>query len=656
MKLLQITNSWPLARKINALLLALTFIAFAVLAVVAFVQIKSEVLAMQRDNLENSTQEIVRNTEWWIEKLSLDIQLHAEDKGLAFAVSNGEASSLSEVMRKIQAKDSVLENVMVVDNQGKIIAAALGASVGIDVKGWQFWNDIQQGQTFSLEKHLNRSPVSGDPVFVIAAPILDASGIRCATLAYAVDMKHYSGKFITARKFGKEGYPYVIDDRGIVIAHPDTGTLLKNVSANNFVIQTLHEPSGVGFIEYDWKGRSKYQAFAKLKSVPWYVCATIYSDDLLATAFTLGKTIVVVSIITAILLGLVMSMVIRKLVVLRLVAFSQCFARGASGDLTTRANEGSGDELGALGKSFDDFMERLADIIKEVRGLSVTVTQSSNNMNNVVASLAATTEEMNAQSSMVASASIQANGSVNNIAESVKTMSQSVAQVACAVEELNASFAEDARNTQRESGFAADAEREVLRTSETMIAMQHSAQEVSKVVEVIQGISSQTRLLALNATIEAATAGEAGKGFTVVAGEVKNLARQSADASNGVGERVGDIRLRSQEAIDAINRVNGIVKEVNEISHHIAASVEEQTVTVQDVAKHVARVSEEAGHVSRSLGESAKGLDEITRNVQGMNVAIKGVNELALTVQENSQDLHKASQSLEQRVKMFTIA
>ena len=154
-------------------------------------------------------------------------------------------------------------------------------------------------------------------------------------------------------------------------------------------------------------------------------------------------------------------------------------------------------------------------------------------------------------------------------------------------------------------------------------ALGTAADEIGKVIEVIQDIAEQTNLLALNATIEAARAGEAGKGFAVVATEVKELARQTSQATEDIRHRVESIQGTTGEAIGALNEIAAVVTEVDQASRTIASAVEEQTATTKEIAHNVADAAVHAETVSNSVAESAVATKEVTHNISCVDQTAK---------------------------------
>lgn len=253
----------------------------------------------------------------------------------------------------------------------------------------------------------------------------------------------------------------------------------------------------------------------------------------------------------------------------------------------------------------------------------------SNEVDELGAAVAVASEELSANVAGVSTASSQVSATLKGLAHASDQVSASVNAVAAAVTEMSASLTEVATNTSQAAGIAHDAAQGAQRAAATMDNLGRSAKAIGKVVEMIKSIASQTNLLALNATIEAASAGDAGKGFAVVANEVKELAKQTAAATEDIRERVEEMQDNTGQAVQVIHDIVGHIERLNSISGVIAAAVEEQTATTSEMARHLATTARGAEEVTGNVQQMSSGADEVSRNVAE---AMAGVQEVAGTI------------------------
>ena len=240
-------------------------------------------------------------------------------------------------------------------------------------------------------------------------------------------------------------------------------------------------------------------------------------------------------------------------------------------------------------------------------------------------SMSATAEEANRQSTAVAAASEQASANVQT--------------VATAAEELSSSISEISRQVAQASRIASGAVQQAEQTNAKVQGLADAAQKIGEVVALITDIAEQTNLLALNATIEAARAGDAGKGFAVVASEVKNLANQTAKATEEIGSQIGGIQSATLEAVSAIEAIAKTIAEIDEVNSGIASAVEEQGAATQEIA--------------RNVEQAAVGTQEVSSNIGGVNQAANDTGEAANQIRGVAGELAQRSEQLKAQVGEF---
>lgn len=245
----------------------------------------------------------------------------------------------------------------------------------------------------------------------------------------------------------------------------------------------------------------------------------------------------------------------------------------------------AGEITGAL--EFVTDLSSIYSVVDRLRGVSSTVNSSSEELSAQAVSMASTAEQMTTQATTVTAAAEQMSGGVTS--------------VAAAIEEMNTSLGEVSQNCAQAATMTEEAATSTLAANELMDHLRSAATEIGNITHVINDIADQTNLLALNATIEAAGAAEAGRGFAVVANEVKELARQTTQATGQINTRIENMQNKTEEAARAIQKITATIAEINTTTAAIASTVEEQTATTGEIAQNVAQTSQGADQVSGTI-------------------------------------------------------
>lgn len=359
----------------------------------------------------------------------------------------------------------------------------------------------------------------------------------------------------------------------------------------------------------------------------------------------------------AMLFAVVVAVILTRLItrpVLATVAMLKDIAQG-EGDLTKRLEARSHDEIGELAEWFNLFVEKIQRTIRQMSGDATTLAGASTQLSATATQLASGAEETTNQSASVAAAAEEMSTSMNNIAAASEEMSTNVKVVASSVEQLTASISEVARSAEQAASVASNAAQLAGVSNEKIGQLGTAADQIGKVIEVIQDIAEQTNLLALNATIEAARAGEAGKGFAVVATEVKELAKQTAIATEDIRKRIEGIQSTTGDTVKAIGQISEVIHRVNEVSRTIASAVEEQSITTKEIAQNMAQTSSAAMLVSKGVTETASASQEITRNLVGVDQAAKQSAQGAAQTQVAGRELAELAGQLQTMVSQFRV-
>lgn len=272
------------------------------------------------------------------------------------------------------------------------------------------------------------------------------------------------------------------------------------------------------------------------------------------------------------------------------------------------------------------------DFERDVKGVVQIVTAAATEMQASSKVMAGTSEETARQSQVVAAAS--------------EETTRNVETVSSAAEELSASIAEIARHVQDASKISSQAVQEANATNQKIKELGESSQEIGQVIKVITSIAQQTNLLALNATIEAARAGEAGKGFAVVANEVKELARQTAKATEEISQKIGAIQGATNESISAIGSIGQIIGKINEISTTIASAVEEQTAATNEISRNVSEAARGTAEMTSNIANVSQAASDSGKGAADILVAAEGLSEESVKLDGVTTDFLKKLRSL----------
>ncbi len=327
----------------------------------------------------------------------------------------------------------------------------------------------------------------------------------------------------------------------------------------------------------------------------------------------------------------------------------------SEGDLTKRLDVLNNDELGKLTGYFNGFLDKLQDVIIQVKENSRVMDSSSSQLSELSMHMSEGTEETSKRSDMVAVATEEMGGNINSVAAAMEQSSTNVNIVAAAAEEMSSTIKDIAVNAEQGRLISEKAVTKTIEVSDKMESLGKAAFGIGKVLEVITEISEQVNLLALNATIEAARAGEDGKGFAVVANEIKELAKQTAEAAAEIKDKVENIQESTGSSVVGIKSTSETINAINEIVGLISIGVAEQSAATHEIATNIAQAAQGIQEVNENVQQTSLAVGDITKDITIVNNSSHGIAKDSTQVQVSAEKLSQIATQQNSIIDSFKV-
>lgn len=462
----------------------------------------------------------------------------------------------------------------------------------------------------------------------------------------------------------KDGYIWVLANNGVVTAHPDKKQLGRNVSSV-FGNEILHQiKNGEKVLKKRKSITKKINCFYQFTPVlfengmpPWSLVSVVPEATVYKDAKTIRNISILIGVLSVLAVCCILYWIGHKLVsepVIKVMTGVKEIAQG-EGDLTKRLSIKNNDEIGELAHWFNKFLDNLQNMIKTISTNISEMEKSSGSLLGISTEVHEETQTTSQRANFVAKSAEELSSNMTSVAGAMEQTSTNIGGVAAAMEEMTATVNEIASNAEKTKTVAESAVGKAEKTSKRMDDLGDAAKEIGNVVDTITDISDQTNLLALNATIEAARAGEAGKGFAVVANEIKELATQTADATNEIKTKVGWIQSATDNSVSDMSMIREIIVEISDFINTIATAVEEQSVSSNEISNNVNQAAIGVEEVNHNVAQSSEVSENMTKDISDVNSAVEVIEKLGGSVHSGSKNLSSISEELKRLVQGFKV-
>ncbi|GAB6110836.1 methyl-accepting chemotaxis protein [Desulfomicrobium salsuginis] len=457
---------------------------------------------------------------------------------------------------------------------------------------------------------------------------------------------------INTTKAAGVGYFFIYNSKGDVLIHPTLE------GQNIFEVQGIGDAfrnHKDGFLEYQWNGEQKITFTKFFEPWDWHIAVGLNNVQMVQG---IDRKIIIKTILVgagAMLFGVLVAIVLVRAITRPLNRIAEQSLKVAEGDYTITFNHAAKDAIGHLSDAMNTMVGRTKEMLGEITAATQALAAASTELSSISTQMTDGSNRTASMANAVSRATGEVTENMTSVSAAMEQASVNMNTVAAAAEEMSATIHEIAQNSERAKNTTESAVTRAQQASGRVNELGEAAREINTVTATITAISSQTNLLALNATIEAARAGEAGRGFAVVANEIKELAQQTARATDDIRDRISGIQSVTSQTVHDISDISGVISEVNDIVTTIAAAVEEQSVTTRDIAENVGQASTGITEINSNVAASSAMTRNVSRDIEQVRTASGEMTASSQTVQSSARELSELAERLREQVSRFRI-
>lgn len=563
-----------LYQRILAPIIALVVLSVALISWFTYFMSSRTLIESARNDVAALAQSTVTNMAVWLSDRSLDLQTWANQKMYQTCTQDsfvGQAARKSACaeLAALEQRYGLFEMLAVADKDGRIVAASQTNALGkVTVGDADYFKAAMEGRPSISQSSL--SPLTGKPMFVMAAPIREGDK-TAGVLVANVSLEKFGARFVLGRKFGRTGYQFLIDPKGLTLVHPSKELEFK-LNINEFAWGKEMIQLRSGSMIYEFKGAEKLAGCATLADLGWLVGATAPTSELLSAPRLIAKVN----------LGLGLGIVLAAGLITTLVARS---------------------------------------VARPLKNLTVTLRENADQVKREAEQVAGSSQSLAEGTSQQAASLEEASASVEEISSMTKQNAK------------GAQNAKTLANQTRQAAEGGSGDMEHM--TRAMEEMKTASANVAKVIRTIDEIAFQTNILALNAAVEAARAGEAGMGFAVVADEVRNLAQRSAQAAKETAELIENALQKSErgahlsvQVAQGLGQIVTKARQVDELVAQIATASSEQSQGLTQIGLAFSEMDKVTQTSAANAEEGAAAAAELSGQADVLKEAVTQLTEL----------------------------
>ncbi|MDC7124958.1 MAG: methyl-accepting chemotaxis protein [Spirochaetales bacterium] len=671
------TNLNSIGVRFLTIMLIPLVIVFITLAMISGTTINSEILKTQKTQLNSQVADLATIIDSAIEQEQITIDLESENALLIEALKTENSANMSEIINSEIKKLRYVEALYVMNTEGVIVADTQKANIHKDLSKNELYTTLKKSpKKVYFSKQYSTSSTTGN-IVVSAGKGIFENGNLLGYFAYDLNFTALSNENINSKVYGKSGYALVLDDTGIMLAHPEKSTLLTNQSNNGSASEKIiKEKKDSDFFKYKYEGKEKYLSLKKMKNMPWIVIVSIYENDLLRIAKRVVGQIMIISILALILIFSMIAIMVNKFIVKRVALLDKNLQIAAGGDLRNRVENVKKDEIGSINISVNNMLDSFSSFLGNVQNKLQDITISSEEMDHNITNISSSIIEVEGNINMIKKQILEQTSSTNQTAASVEELARNIDNLSGGITDQSASITESSAAIEEMAAGIESITRTIQNGTKSVLNMTEASEKgqdsieamgqvIQKIVseseelmqanELISNLSSQTNLLSMNAAIEAAHAGDAGKGFAVVADEIRKLAEESAGQSKVVSSNLSNIKssidsllLAAKDNGGSFNAMDSSIKDVSEIFATVNESMAELNMgsrqileglnNMQRISAEVSSGSDEMRLGNKQIVDAVSHLQDVsTVTQQAIEEITLGINEItkAITAEES---------------------